>query len=472
MSYLATALIIILICLSTCDKAEASDTALIYHSNYSDAHTNVKAQLEADGYTVTLSTTGTVDDNLINSYDVVWDMKYNNSIGSNGKTRYQNFVQAGGVLVLVGENNQNFSNNNQTIEAFIENKLGGTVGLSGNTDGCAYNCTNNNNSNTITTTNTDITDSDYGSDVAVYPYGTHFTGDGTWVAKNGNGQIVWMRWSGNQLPSGYTGAAYITFDINQFESSFDKAKMANMISDTYTSVLSVTPQAAISSSQQTEVNTAKAKTQNGNAIYLTQSGNGIDLDIIQDGDNNLITGSDLTNAGSIQGDNNEITLTQTNDGNVLGIDVNGNSNNVDIVQNTNQNAVVNITGASNTLDLEQIHLNNSGSHYSKVTVNGSSNSLTIDQKETGDKILFLDVDSSNNVQVDQKGTGSHYLNIILTDSHTLDITQDGSGDHDAHINLSGNNTSITLTQDSSTDQNYYLEQNCASASCSATVTQN
>ena len=472
MNYLATALIIILICLSTCDKAEASDTALIYHSNYSDAHTNVKAQLEADGYTVTLSTTGTVDDNLINSYDVVWDMKYNNSIGSNGKTRYQNFVQAGGVLVLVGENNQNFSNNNQTIEAFIENKLGGTVGLSGNTDGCAYNCTNNNNSNTITTTNTDITDSDYGSDVAVYPYGTYFTGDGTWVAKNGNGQIVWMRWSGNQLPSGYTGAAYITFDINQFESSFDKAKMANMISDTYTSVLSVTPQAAISSSQQTEVNTAKAKTQNGNAIYLTQSGNGIDLDIVQDGDNNLIIGTDLTNAGSIQGDNNEITLTQKNNGNVLGIDVNGASNDVDIWQDTEQNAIVNITGASNTLDLEQLHLNNNGSHYSKVTVNGNSNSLTIDQKETGDKILFLDVDSSNNVQVDQKGTGDHYLNIILTDSHTLDITQDGSGDHDAHINLSGNNTSITLTQDSSTDQNYYLEQNCASASCSATVTQN
>ena len=477
--FLLWGLIIWVILFMTIDKVKAN-TALIYHSNYSDAHTNVKTQLEADGYTVTLSTTGTIHDNLKTNnidgtsggYDVVYDMKYNNSIGSNGKTRYQNFVQAGGVLVLVGENNQNFSNNNQTIEAFVENKLGGTVSINGNTTGCSYNCTNNTNSNTITTTNTAITDSDYGSNVAVYPYGAHFTGDGTWLAKDGNGRILWMRWSGDQLPSGYSGAAYITFDINQFESPFDKAKMANMISDTYTSVLSVTPQAAISSSQQTEVNTAKAKTQNGNAIYLTQSGNGIDLDIIQDGDNNLITGSDLTNAGSIQGDNNEITLTQTNDGNVLGIDVNGNSNNVDIVQNTNQNAVVNITGASNTLDLEQIHLNNSGSHYSKVTVNGSSNSLTIDQKETGDKILFLDVDSSNNVQVDQKGTGSHYLNIILTDSHTLDITQDGSGDHDAHINLSGNNTSITLTQDSSTDQNYYLEQNCASASCSATVTQN
>ena len=462
------------------DKAKA-DTALIYHSNYYDSHTNVKAQLEADGYTVTLSTNGTIADNLkthnidgtSGGYDVVYDMKYNNSIGSNGKTRYQNFVQAGGVLVLVGENNGSYSNNNQTIEAFIENKLGGTVSINGNTTGCAFNCTNNTNSNTITTTNTAITDSDYGSNVAVYPYGAHFTGDGTWLAKDGNGRILWMRWSGDQLPSGYSGAAYITFDINQFQSEFDKAKMANMISDTYTSVLTASlPQAGITSSQQTEVNTIKNKSQTTNQIYLTQSGDGLDLDIVQDGDNNLIIGPDLTNAGSIQGDNNEITLTQTNDGNVLGIDVNGNTNNVDIVQNTNQNAIVDITGNSNTLDLEQIHLNNSGSHYSKVTVNGNSNSLTIDQKETGDKILFLDVDSSNNVQVDQKGTGDHYLNIILTDSHTVDVTQDGTGDHDAHINLSGNNTSITLTQDSATDQNYYLEQNCSSASCSATVTQN
>ena len=465
MNYLATALIIILICLSTCDKAEAIDTALIYHSNYSDAHTNVKAQLEADGYTVTLSTTGTVDDNLINNYDVVFDMKYNNSIGSNGKTRYQSFIQAGGVLVLVGENHVNHSNNNNTIAAFINNFAGGSVTIAGTTGGgsCGNDCN-------ITQTNTDVTDSNYTS-VGVYPYGAYITGDGTWVAKSTSGKILWMRWSGDQLNSGYTGAVYVTFDINQFTSTYDGTNMAALISDTYTSILA-TPQAAISSSQQTEVNTAKNKSQTTNQIYLTQSGNGIDLDIVQDGDNNLIIGTDLTSAGSIQGDNNEITLTQKNNGNVLGIDVNGASNDVDIWQDTEQNAIVNITGASNTLDLEQLHLNNNGSHYSKVTVNGNSNSLTIDQKETGDKILFLDVDSSNNVQVDQKGTGDHYLNIILTDSHTLDITQDGSGDHDAHINLSGNNTSITLTQDSSTDQNYYLEQNCASASCSATVTQN
>ena len=463
-----------------CTSVFASDTALIYHSNYSDAHTNVKSQLEADGYTVTLSTTGTVHDNLYTTnidgtsggYDVVYDMKYNNSIGSNGKTRYQNFVQAGGVLVLVGENNQNFSNNNQTIEAFIENKLGGTVSINGNTTGCSYNCTNNTNSNTITTTNTAITDSDYGSDVAVYPYGAHFTGDGTWLAKDGNGRIVWMRWSGDQLPSGYSGAAYITFDINQFESPFDKAKMANMISDTYTSVLSVTPTSGISSTQTTEFNTFRNKSVNGNQIYITQTGDGNVLNILQDGDDNLIIGTDLTSSAVINGDNNNVDIDQLGNDNVLGLDIVGSSNDVDVTQNQDQRAKLSITGSSNTANLNQSAINYVGEHYMSVIIAGNSNTLDLDQTETGNKKLFLDIDGSNNVTVDQKGTGNHYSEITLTDSHTVDVTQDGSGDHNATINLSGNQSSVTLTQDSSTSQNYYLYQNCSSPSCTATVTQN
>jgi len=328
-----------------------------------------------------------------------------------------------------------------------------------------------------------ITIPDTGSqDIQFYLYaddGVYMKIDGTVVINDWNeqGGATWNYVSTDQT---LTGGQTYYIDAWWYENGggasfklyWDQTGSVALVPSTAYSTTEPTPSAAISSSQQTEINTAKAKTQNGNAIYISQSGSGIDLDIVQDGDNNLIIGSDLTNAGSIQGDNNEITLTQKNNNNVLGIDVNGNSNDVDIWQDTGQRAIVEITGASNTLDLEQLHLSNSGEHFARVEVNGNSNSLTIDQKETGDKILFLDVDSSNNVQVDQKGTGDHYLNIILTDSHTLDITQDGSGSHDAHINLSGNNTSITLTQDSSTDQNYYLEQNCVSASCSATVTQN
>ena len=463
MNYLATVLIFILVFLSTCHKSEADTAHINYVNSTSDQYTQLKSELEDLGYTVTGTNSGSVTLSDFSSKDLHINIAGDSNCGGSCKTAYETYIGNGGNVIIAGNG---VYNNNRTgsIEALIESKL--SVGQI-----------------TLLSTNANFVSYANGS----------YSGDATagyWVTRN----LFSMQSGGTALGSNNStgthtqkswakydygsngGQLFVTFDQTQFKNTNSSwmTRFYAYLQQTLTNegVLVTTPQAAISTSQQTEVNTAKAKTQNGNAIYLTQSGNGIDLDIVQDGDNNLITGSDLTNAGSIQGDNNEITLTQTNDGNVLGIDVNGNSNNVDIVQNTNQNAVVNITGASNTLDLEQIHLNNSGSHYSKVTVNGSSNSLTIDQKETGDKILFLDVDSSNNVQVDQKGTGDHYLNIILTDSHTLDITQDGSGDHDAHINLSGNNTSITLTQDSSTDQNYYLEQNCASTSCSATVTQN
>jgi len=229
---------------------------------------------------------------------------------------------------------------------------------------------------------------------------------------------------------------------------------------------------SITSNQQTTVNTTRNKTQAGNKIYMTQSGSGIDLDIVQDGDDNLIIGEDLTSAANITGDSIELTITQKNTDNVLGIDINGNSNDVDIWQDTSQRALVDIDGSSNTLDLEQLHLSGSGAHHSSINIEGNSNNVTIDQKETGDKTLFLDINSSNTVDIDQLGTGEHFLDVDLTDNHTLTVTQDGSGSHDALIDLSGNPTTLTLTQDSATDQNYHLQQSCVATTCSATVTQN
>ena len=238
------------------------------------------------------------------------------------------------------------------------------------------------------------------------------------------------------------------------------------------STTQVTPTAGITSSQQTTVNTTRNKTQAGNKIYMTQSGSGIDLDIVQDGDDNLIIGEDLTSAANITGDSITLSITQKNTDNVLGIDINGNSNDVDIWQDTSQRALVDIDGASNTVDLIQLHLSGSGAHHSSINIEGNSNNVTIDQKETGDKTLFLDINSSNTVDIDQLGTGEHFLDVDLTDNHTLTVTQDGSGSHDALIDLSGNPTTLTLTQDSATDQNYHLQQSCVATTCSATVTQN
>jgi hypothetical protein len=273
---------------------------------------------------------------------------------------------------------------------------------------------------------------------------------------------VWMyEWGG--------GAA---LDINYCMTNSYSTSCQTDMPTSWFSTIQVTPTSGITNAQTTKFNTIRNKAVNGNQIYITQTGDGNTLNILQDGDDNLIIGTDLSSSAVITGDNNALDLDQIGNDNVLGLDIVGSSNNVAVTQNEDQRAILDITGSSNNVDLDQSAINYVGEHYMEVIIAGNSNNVDVDQTETGDKKLFLDIDGSNNVAVDQKGTGNHYAEITLTDSHNVDVTQDGSGDHNATINLSGNTSSVTLTQDSSTSQNYYLYQNCSQTSCSATVTQN
>ena len=231
-----------------------------------------------------------------------------------------------------------------------------------------------------------------------------------------------------------------------------------------------TPQSGITNSQQTIVNTTKSIT--GSGIYINQAGSGVNISITQQGPNNLIKGQDLSSAAQILGDYNSLTVNQNTSGNVLGIDVNGNNNTIDITQNKNQTALIGITGSSNSLTMEQQIFGVSGEHFAKINIVGNSNTVDTSQKDSGNKILFTDIQGSNNaVDVKQWGTGQHFLDLTLGNSNTVNVTQDGSGSHNATINLSGNPTTLNLTQDASTNQNYYLQQVCTTLTCSATVTQ-
>jgi hypothetical protein len=231
-----------------------------------------------------------------------------------------------------------------------------------------------------------------------------------------------------------------------------------------------TPQSGITNSQQTIVNTTKSTT--GSGIYINQAGSGVNISITQQGPNNLIKGQDLSSAAQILGDYNSLTVNQNTSGNVLGIDVNGNNNTIDITQNKNQRALVGITGNSNSLTMEQQIFGVSGEHFAKINIEGNSNTVDTSQKDSGDKILFTDIQGSNNtVDVKQWGTGQHFLDLTLGNSNTVNVTQDGSGSHNATVNLSGNPTTLNLTQDASSNQNYYLQQVCTTGTCSATVTQ-
>jgi len=438
-----------------------ADSVLVIHQNYGGAQSNIGSQLTSEGHTVTYSTSTTLPS--ITGYAQIWDVRYEYGYSASEVTALSNFVQNGGFLMMNGENS-GFATRNNAIASVVSAAGGGTLTFgSGSNSYTVINSTFTNDTGTVTgAAGSSLTNS-----------------QGQYVFKTSSGVIGAMIWQSADLGSGYSGAVFVTADINMWDSTYGSTLLKVNITDDIldmetagTLYGSSAPQAGITTSQQTTVDTTRSKTQAGNKIYMTQSGSGIDLDILQDGDDNLIIGTDLTSAANITGDSIELTITQKNNDNVLGIDINGNSNDVDVWQDTGQRAIVDITGASNTLDLEQLHLSNSGEHFARVEVNGDSNSLTIDQKETGDKILFLDVDGGNTVDIDQLGTGDHFLDVTLTDNHTLTVTQDGSGSHDALIDLSGNPTTLDLTQDSAADQNYHLQQSCVTATCSVTVTQN
>ena len=438
-----------------------ADSVLVIHQNYGGAQSNIGSQLTSEGHTVTYSTSTTLPS--ITGYAQIWDVRYEYGYSASEVTALSNFVQNGGFLMMNGENS-GFATRNNAIASVVSAAGGGTLTFgSGSNSYTVINSTFTNDTGTVTgAAGSSLTNS-----------------QGQYVFKTSSGVIGAMIWQSADLGSGYSGAVFVTADINMWDSTYGSTLLKVNITDDIldmetagTLYGSSAPQAGITTSQQTTVDTTRSKTQAGNKIYMTQSGSGIDLDILQDGDDNLIIGTDLTSAANITGDSIELTITQKNNDNVLGIDINGNSNDVDVWQDTGQRAIVEMTGDSNTLDLEQLHLSNSGEHFARVEVNGDSNSLTIDQKETGDKILFLDVDGGNTVDIDQLGTGDHFLDVTLTDNHTLTVTQDGSGSHDALIDLSGNPTTLDLTQDSAADQNYHLQQSCATATCSVTVTQN
>jgi len=92
------------------------------------------------------------------------------------------------------------------------------------------------------------------------------------------------------------------------------------------------------------------------------------------------------------------------------------------------------------------------------------------QRET-DKMLFVDIDGDDNsLTTNQKDSGEHFLDITLSSDQTVSVTQEGTGDHAATIDLSGYSSTLQLNQNSSTDQNYIINQNCLTSTGCGTTT--
>ena len=206
-----------------------------------------------------------------------------------------------------------------------------------------------------------------------------------------------------------------------------------------------------------------------NDIYVTQSGNALDLDITQDGENNTVGNS--TTASASAGVTTILNIDQIGDSNVITYQINGatytgvinlvgNSNNVDLnCDSTNGNsscgsvnAVVNFTGNSNDIDLDIGQTSSAtGADVDLVGNSGTDSTVLAATVDGNSVVLTITVNGdSNNYLLDIDGNGD-INGHTLVHTHTggladVDITQSGVNDNLINLTTSGDSHNIDIIQ--------------------------
>ena len=258
-----------------------------------------------------------------------------------------------------------------------------------------------------------------------------------------------------------------------------------------------------------------------NEIYLSQIGDDLDLDIVQDGENNSI-GTSLTDV-CLSGDETTATLKQWHDNNAMSICSTGTGNNIKVLQGSlsgasGDNSVdLTVTGNDNTVTLLQDRNDAGnddpiadGNHETTVTITGDGNNVWQAQRNNGvwgsgpdghesiidingkyadvdvrqqadvKKTLSIDIDADYvTANVKQTGHGQHDIALDVDNNNsTFDLDQGynpgSSSGHSMNISTSGTYSSdVTVSQQSNTPKSYTLSQTCVTVGgCSVTVTQN
>jgi hypothetical protein len=163
----------------------------------------------------------------------------------------------------------------------------------------------------------------------------------------------------------------------------------------------------------------------------------------------------------------------TNDSQVY-IDQIGNGNTIAVSQSGTKNNKVTYEGNGSNNDISVTQSGNSSTvlNYVDLKVVGNNNTANINQQSSGGgKGAFVSInDSSNIITLQQKDSGSHYADIFVSGGNKqIDVLQQGSAGHMAKIDLSGNPTNLSLTQSGSNQQFYSIQFNCATLGRCATI---
>ena len=215
-----------------------------------------------------------------------------------------------------------------------------------------------------------------------------------------------------------------------------------------------------------------------NEIYITQVGDTLDLDIVQDGQDNKIGNS--TTGVTLDGDTMTFSITQTGNFNVIDAVIKGNtytgtwdflgdSNTVDLT--CDQTSGVNCETV--TLDIDTVGDNNDFEFY--IGENADAQNLIADFTVTGDNSAFVNTidgedanitvtmnnasslaatsansDEGNVLTFDVDGNGDvkgHTITLtVVGGSSTYDITQSGIYDNTVVASFTGDSHDVDITQ--------------------------
>ena len=202
-----------------------------------------------------------------------------------------------------------------------------------------------------------------------------------------------------------------------------------------------------------------------NEIYITQSGDDLDLEIQQHSKDNYVS---LNSTGG----SNNITIRQ-------GMHVDGT---IDIDEEGGHEAYWTITGDGNTVGSAQTDTNRSSggaAHHLANIVNGDNNEVNHTQMGKQGHDGFVEIQGDGNtVDLYQRGNGGQkWADIVLTgDGHSVDVMQRGTEYASATVDLtnSGGAYDFELTQNVSTSTGTYsVTGYCTNASgCALSINGN
>lgn len=185
-----------------------------------------------------------------------------------------------------------------------------------------------------------------------------------------------------------------------------------------------------------------------NSIYIQNIGDNNTVNVEQFSKFNAIRGVNGSQDMLINGSNNIITINQGTATTVLG----------------NNLAEVSVTGNNNNVSLTQ---QNNGK-YTELVMNGTGNQLTAQQKDAGGKYAFFNIlGNSNVITTTQSGSGNHFLDISAPyGGLNATITQSGASQKlfQLIINNPGIGVTVSQTAASATDS-ASMAITCTSGPC-------